>query len=235
MADTDVLKIPRHIAIIMDGNGRWAKKKHMPRTYGHAQGAKVLEQTLENCDELGVKYLTVYAFSTENWARPLEEVQVIMNLFKQYLINNIEKCMKNNVRCMVIGDRSKLNPDIIDAIDKMESTTRNNTGITLIVAINYGGRDDILRGIRHILYKGISADEIDENMISGFLDTAGIPDPDLLIRTSGEQRISNFLLWQLAYSEFYFTDIYWPDFNMEELLKAIRYYTSRDRRYGKIK
>ena len=239
MADITELKIPNHIAIIMDGNGRWAKKKHMPRTYGHAQGAKVLEQTLENCDDLGVKYLTVYAFSTENWARPLEEVQVIMSLFKQYLINNIEKCMKNNVRCMIIGDRSRLNPDIIDAINKMESTTRNNTGITLIVAINYGGRDEILRGIRQVYKnageKGISVEDINENMLSDCLDTAGIPDPDLLIRTSGEQRISNFLLWQLAYAEFYFTDIYWPDFDMDELIKAIRYYTSRDRRFGKIK
>ena len=239
MIDLTGLKIPRHIAIIMDGNGRWAKKKHMPRTYGHAQGAKVLEQTLENCDDLGVKYLTVYAFSTENWARPFEEIQVIMNLFRQYLINSVEKCMKNNVKCMVIGDRRKLSPDIIDAINNLEDKTKDNTGITFIVAINYGGRDELCRGIKHLLKdaedKDISPDDINDELIEGYLDTAGIPDPDLLIRTSGEQRISNFLLWQLAYSEFYFTETPWPDFDMEELLNAIRQYTARDRRYGKIK
>ena len=238
-ADVDSLKIPRHIAIIMDGNGRWAKKRHRPRTYGHAKGARVLEDTLENCDALGVDYLTVYAFSTENWARPFEEVQVIMNLFRQYLVNSVEKCMKNNVRCFVIGERSKLSEDIIQAINNLEDTTRNNTGITFIIAINYGSRDEIVRSFRKLSEKvkngDIDAEDITAQDISGCLDTAGVPDPDLLIRTSGEERLSNFLLWQLAYAEFYFTDALWPEFDIHELIKAIRVYTSRDRRYGQVK
>ena len=237
--DTRNLKIPNHVAIIMDGNGRWAKKKHMPRTYGHAQGARVLEQTLENCDALGIRYLTVYAFPTENWARPLEDVQVIMNLFRKYLVNSVEKCMKNNVRCRVIGERSKLSPDIADAIRNLEEKTASNTGITFIIAINYGGRDELLRAVRRIGSDVKSGDidpaSITEDMISRNLDTSEFPDPDLLIRTSGEERLSNFLLWQLAYAEFYFTDTPWPDFDMEELLKAIRVYTSRDRRYGNVR
>lgn len=233
------LKIPQHVAIIMDGNGRWAKKKHMPRTFGHAQGARVLEQTLEDCDDLGVKYLTVYAFSTENWARPYEEVQVIMNLFRDYLISAVDKCNRNNVRCMVIGERSKLDEDIIAAINNLEEKTRNNTGITFIVAINYGARDEITRGVREIaesIRKGeIDPADISEDLITAHLDTRDIPDPDLLIRTSGEERLSNFLMWQLAYTEFYFTDIPWPDFDKEELIKAIEKYSSRDRRYGNVK
>ncbi|MCQ2529790.1 MAG: isoprenyl transferase [Lachnospiraceae bacterium] len=233
------LKIPEHVAIIMDGNGRWAKKRHMPRTYGHAQGAKVLEQTLEDADSLGIKYLTVYAFSTENWARPLEEVQVIMNLFRDYLISAVEKCNRNNVRCRVIGERSKLDPDIIDAINNLEEKTKNNTGITFIVAINYGSRDEITRGVKKLAEKvkegSLSPEEIDGELISGSLDTADFPDPDLLIRTSGEERLSNFLMWQLAYTEFYFTEVPWPDFNKNELLKAIEKYSGRDRRYGNVK
>lgn len=233
------LKIPNHVAIIMDGNGRWAKKKHMPRTYGHAQGAKVLEQTLEDADDLGVKFFTVYAFSTENWARPFEEVQVIMNLFRDYLISAVDKCNRNNVRCMVIGERSRLDSDIIDAINNLEEKTKDNTGITFIVAINYGSRDEITRGVREIaqdIKNGvINPEDIDDEMITEHLDTRGIPDPDLLIRTSGEERLSNFLMWQLAYSEFYFTDVPWPDFNKEELIKAFEVYTMRDRRYGNIK
>jgi len=237
--DTSKLKIPRHVAIIMDGNGRWAKKRHMPRTYGHAQGAKVLEETLENCDKLGVKYLTVYAFSTENWARPLEEVQVIMNLFRQYLVNSIEKCMRNNVRCVVIGERSRLSPDIAQAVKNLENATKDNTGITFIIAINYGSRDELCRGVRklcrEVMEGNMKPEDISEDDIAGHLDTADFPDPDLLIRTSGEIRLSNFLMWQLAYAEFYFTDAYWPDFNMDELIKAISNYTARDRRYGKVK
>ncbi|MBO4834781.1 MAG: isoprenyl transferase [Lachnospiraceae bacterium] len=233
------LKIPQHVAIIMDGNGRWAKKKHMPRTFGHAQGARVLEQTLEDCDDLGIKYLTVYAFSTENWARPYEEVQVIMNLFRDYLISAVEKCNRNNVRCMVIGERSKLDEDIIAAINNLENETRNNTGITFIVAINYGARDEITRGVREIAESvrngEIDPADISEELITAHLDTRDIPDPDLLIRTSGEERLSNFLMWQLAYTEFYFTDIPWPDFNKEELIKAIEKYSGRDRRYGNVK
>ena len=236
--DLTGLKIPQHVAIIMDGNGRWAKQRHMPRTYGHAKGAKVLEQTLEDCDSLGVKYLTVYAFSTENWSRPLQEIQVIMNLFRDYLVSAVDKCMRNNVRCMVIGDRTRLSPDIIESINNLENATKDNTGITFIVAINYGGRDDLARAVKKItadVQAGkMGPEDITEQVISDTLDTRGIPDPDLLIRTSGEQRLSNFLMWQLAYSEFYFADVHWPDFNKDELIKAFEKYSSRERRYGNI-
>ena len=238
MTDLSQLKIPRHIAIIMDGNGRWAKKKHRPRTFGHKRGAEVVEQILEDCNDLGVQYLTVYAFSTENWARPLEEVKVIMGLFKQYLTTSIEKCNRNNVRGYVIGERSRLNPDLIEAIENFENKTSQNTGIRFIVAINYGSRDEILRGVRQLAQDAVSGSlnpsQISEETISGYLDTADFPDPDLLIRTSGEERLSNFLMWQLAYAEFYFTDVLWPDFNKEELQKAIAYYNGRDRRYGGV-
>ena len=237
--DLNELKIPEHVAIIMDGNGRWAKKRHMPRTYGHAQGAKVLEQTLEDCDDLGIKYLTVYAFSTENWARPFEEVQVIMNLFRDYLKSAVDKCNRNNVRCMVIGERSRLSPDIIESVNNLEEATKDNTGITFIVAINYGSRDEIIRAVNKVAAEvkdgTVNPGEITPELFEAHLDTAGIPDPDLLIRTSGEERLSNFLLWQLAYTEFYFTDTAWPDFNKDELIKAIEKYSSRDRRYGKVK
>jgi len=241
MADHDLtgLKIPQHVAIIMDGNGRWAKARHKPRTFGHARGAKVLEQTLEDCDSLGIRYLTVYAFSTENWSRPLQEIQVIMKLFREYLISAVDKCMRNNVRCMVIGDRTRLSPDIIESIDNLEKATRDNTGITFIVAINYGGRNDITRAVRKIAHEAaegkISPEDITEKTITGELDTAGIPDPDLLIRTSGEERLSNFLMWQLAYTEFYFAQVHWPDFNKDELIKAIEKYSGRDRRFGGVK
>ena len=230
------LKIPQHIAIIMDGNGRWAKKRHRPRTYGHTKGAEVLEQILRDCDDLGVKYLTVYAFSTENWARPYEEVRVIMNLFRKYLISSVEKCARNNVRARIIGDRGKLSPDIVDAIRQLEESTKNNTGITFQIAMNYGSRDEITRAVRALVEdeKAGKIDKIDEETIEQYLDTADSPDPDLLIRTSGEERLSNFLMWQLAYTEFYFTDVLWPDFDKTELLKAIEKYSSRDRRYGKV-
>lgn len=233
------LKIPNHIAIIMDGNGRWAKERHRPRTYGHAKGAKVLEQTLEDADALGVKYFTVYAFSTENWARPYEEVKVIMGLFKEYLVNSLAKCMKNNVRARIIGEKSKFSPDIIEAMNNLENTTRNNTGIQFQIAMNYGSRDEILRATRSLAQDvkdgKLDPSDIDEACFISRLDTADIPDPDLLIRTSGEERLSNFLMWQLAYAEFYFTDVLWPDFNQKELIKAIEKYSSRDRRYGKLK
>ena len=235
----DELKIPQHVAIIMDGNGRWAKQRHKPRTYGHAQGAKTLEQILEDCDDLGIRYLTVYAFSTENWSRPLQEIQIIMKLFKEYLDSAIEKCTKNNVRCMVIGERSRLNPDLIESVNNLEEATKNNNGITFIVAINYGGRDDITRAVRKIAGRvsdgDLKAEDITADLITDSLDTRGIPDPDLLIRTSGEERLSNFLMWQLAYTEFYFADVHWPDFNKDELIKAIEKYSGRDRRYGGVK
>ncbi len=235
---SEELKIPQSVAIIMDGNGRWAKKRHMPRTYGHKVGADVLEQILEDADNIGIKYLTVYAFSTENWARPLEEVKVIMNLFRDYLNNSVDKCNKNNVRCKIIGERSRLAPDIVEAIINLEEKTKQNTGITFVIAINYGSRDEIIRSAKKIAIDAkegkINPDDITEESFSSFLDTKDIPDPDLLIRTSGEERLSNFLMWQLAYTEFYFTDVAWPDFNKEELLKAIEKYSNRDRRYGGV-
>ena len=213
------LKVPAHIAIIMDGNGRWAKKRGMPRTFGHSQGAKVVEQILEDADHIGVKYLTVYAFSTENWSRPQTEVKALMNLLRRYMKTSLAKCAKNNVRVRVIGDKSMLDQDLQDSIADLERDTAANTGIGFQIAINYGGRDEIVRAVRRAAEKGLLNDpgRIDESLLNDCLDTAGIPDPDLLIRTCGEQRISNFLLWQLAYSEMYFTDKSWPEFDREEL------------------
>ena len=228
------LKVPAHIAIIMDGNGRWAKKRGMPRTFGHSQGTKVVEQILEDADHIGVKYLTVYAFSTENWSRPQTEVKALMNLLRRYMKTSLAKCAKNNVRVRVIGDKSMLDQDLQDSIADLERDTAANTGIGFQIAINYGGRDEIVRAVRRAAEKGLLNDpgRIDESLLNDCLDTAGIPDPDLLIRTCGEQRICNFLLWQLAYSEMYFTDKSWPEFDREELLKAIDAFNHRERRYG---
>ena len=227
-------KIPTHVAIIMDGNGRWAKERGMPRTFGHSQGAKVVEQILEDADHLGDRYLTVYAFSTENWSRPAPEVKALMNLLRRYMKSSLAKCAKNNVRVRVIGDKSMLEKDLQDSIATLERETASNTGIGFQIAINYGGRDEIVRAVRQAARKGLlnDPDGIDEGLLSDCMDTAGIPDPDLLIRTCGEQRISNFLLWQLAYSEFYFTPKAWPDFDKDELIKAIEAYNHRERRYG---
>ncbi len=228
------IRIPAHVAIIMDGNGRWARKRGMPRTYGHSQGAKVVEQILEDADDLGIRYLTVYAFSTENWSRPAAEVKTLMNLLRRYMKSSLAKCTKNNVRVRVIGDKSMLAEDLQQAIADLEEGTAANTGIGFQIAINYGGRDEIVRAMRRAARRGLLSDpdKIDETVLGDCLDTAGIPDPDLLIRTCGEQRISNFLLWQLAYSEFYFTDKAWPDFDRAELEKAIDAYNHRERRYG---
>ena len=232
-------KIPRHVAFILDGNGRWAKAKGMPRNYGHVQGAKAVEQMLFDAGELGIEYVTVYAFSTENWNRPETEVSALMALFKKYLKSEIKTCMKNNVRSRVIGDKTRLPGDVLKVVEELEETTKDNTGLTFNIAINYGSRDEITRAVRKIASKvesgEISASDIDEQMINDNLDTGSIPDPDLLIRTCGEQRLSNYLLWQLAYTEFYFTDICWPDFNKEELEKAIDSYNHRTRRFGGLK
>lgn len=228
--------VPQHVAIIMDGNGRWAKKRGLPRTAGHYQGAKVVEQILYDADAMGIKYLTVYAFSTENWSRPQSEVKTLMNLLRTYMRTSLQKCAKNNVRIRVLGDRSKLDEDLIEAIDDLERDTKNNTGLQFQIAINYGGRDDIRRGVMKIAEKVRSGEldpaSITEKTVSENLDTADIPDPDLLIRTSGELRISNFLIWQCAYTEYYFTDVLWPDFNKEELQKAVDAYMHRERRMG---
>lgn len=233
------LNIPAHVAIILDGNGRWAKKKHMPRTYGHVQGSKVVEDMLTVVDDIGVKYLTVYAFSTENWKRAPEEVSTLMKILKSYLKDSIKKCMKNNVKCRVIGKKDNMSDDIIERIEALEEATKNNTGLNFTIAINYGGRDEIVRAVRRIgediKNNRILPVDIDEKMISDYLDTKEIPDPDLLIRTSGEERLSNFLPWQLAYTEFYFTPVLWPDFNEEELIKAFEKYNKRERRFGGVK
>lgn len=235
----EVLNIPEHVAVIMDGNGRWAKKRLMPRTYGHSVGAKAIEAACENCDELGIKYLTVYAFSTENWKRSVEEVSTIMNIFRKYLVDSIERSNRNNMRVRIIGKREGLPEDIVKKIEDLEKATAGNTGLQFTVAINYGGRDELVRAAKNIAkdYKDgiITEADITEDLMSRYLDTREITDPDLLIRTSGELRTSNFLPWQIAYSEFYFTDCMWPDFDMNELVKAVIYYTGRDRRYGGVK
>ena len=232
-------KVPAHVAIILDGNGRWAKKRGLPRSMGHREGCKVVEQTVEDAAKLGIRYLTVYAFSTENWKRSAEEVGTLMQLFRYYMKRLLKVAKANNVRVCMIGERSRFDNDIIEGINRLEEETRNNTQMTFTIAVNYGSRDEITRAVRHMLkdcQTGIlSPDQVSEETISGYLDTREIPDPDLLIRTSGEERLSNFLLWQLAYAEFYFTDVLWPDFNKAELEKAIEKYNSRDRRFGGVK
>ncbi|NLK27329.1 MAG: isoprenyl transferase [Clostridiales bacterium] len=237
MQDTEY-KIPNHVAIILDGNGRWAKKRNMPRNYGHSQGSKAVEKICEDAYKIGVKYLTVYAFSTENWKRPKEEVDALMMLLRNYLKTSIKTSKKNNMRVRIIGDTSVLSEDIQKSIKELEEASKDNTGLNFQVAINYGSRDEIVRAMKaisqDIRLNQIKVDDINEQLIDKYLDTRGIPDPDLLIRTSGEIRLSNFLLWQLAYTEFYFTDVLWPDFNKEELLKAIEYYNSRTRKFGAI-
>jgi undecaprenyl diphosphate synthase len=232
------INIPQHVAIILDGNGRWAKKKKMPRNYGHAQGSKNVEKICEEAYHLGVKYLTVYAFSTENWSRPKDEVDALMKLLRTYMKDCLKTSSKNNMKVRVIGDKSNLSEDIKTSIEELERASAENTGLNFQVALNYGGRDELIRTCRKLAMdfkeNKISLDNIDEIRFAEYLDTKGIPDPDLLIRTSGEQRISNFLLWQLAYTEFYFTDILWPDFNKDELIKAMEYYSNRNRRFGAI-
>ncbi|NLK73752.1 MAG: isoprenyl transferase [Clostridiales bacterium] len=237
MKEKDLI-IPNHVAIILDGNGRWAKKRMMPRNYGHTQGSKVVEKICEDAYEIGIKYLTVYAFSTENWKRPKEEVDALMKLLRNYLKTSIKTSEKNNIRVRILGDKSGLSEDIKESIAKLENASKNNTGLNFQVAINYGSRNEIIRAIKSIskdvLENRLALNQIDENIIMQYLDTSDIPDPDLLIRTSGEQRLSNFLLWQMAYTEFYFTDVLWPDFNKKELLRAVEYYNSRTRNFGAI-
>lgn len=233
------MNIPNHVAIILDGNGRWAKAKGMPRNYGHVQGAKTVEVICEEAYKMGIEYLTVYAFSTENWNRPADEVEALMKLLRNYMKTCLKTAAKNNMCVRVIGDKTRLDEDIRRRIEELEAATKNNTGLHFQIALNYGGRDEIRRAVAKIAGKvkagELSADQITEEVISDSLDTAGIPEPDLLIRTCNEQRISNFLLWQLAYTEFYFTPVAWPDFSKEELEKAVAAYNRRDRRYGLVK
>ena len=233
------LKIPAHVALILDGNGRWAKKRGLPRQLGHKKGCETLEQVVEDAARLGIRYLTVYGFSTENWKRPEEEVGALMQLFRFYMVRLLKVASANNVRVKMIGDRTRFDQDIIDGINRLESETKNNTGLTFVIAVNYGGRDEITRAMKKLAADCAAGkqdpEEITEQVVASYLDTAGMPDPDLLIRTSGEIRLSNYLLWQLAYTEIYVTDCLWPDFDQEELEKAIMAYNRRDRRYGGVK
>lgn len=233
------MNIPKHVAIILDGNGRWAKKRGMPRNYGHTAGAKNVEPVCQAADELGIKYLTLYAFSTENWNRPSGEVEALMKLLESYLKNCIKTAEKNHMRVRVIGDITRLSSGFQKKIHDLEEASKGHDGLNLTIAINYGSRDEMLRAMRRIAAEckegKLSVDEIDEARFSSYLDTWDLPDPDLLIRTSGEQRLSNYLLWQLAYSEFYFADVPWPDFHKKELELAIEAYNKRDRRYGALK
>lgn len=233
------MNIPNHVAIILDGNGRWAKSKGMPRNYGHAQGSKNVEVICEEAYKMGIQYLTVYAFSTENWKRSQSEVDALMKLLRNYMKTCIKTAQKNRMCVKVIGDITRLDEDIRTRILELEEATKDNDGLHFQIAINYGGRDELRRGVMKLaedVKQGkLQLEAVTEETIAGYLDTKGIPDPDLLIRTSGELRLSNFLLWQLAYSEFYFTDVHWPDFSKEELEKAVAYYNKRERRYGGVK
>ena len=232
------MNVPQHIAIILDGNGRWAKAKGMPRNYGHAQGSKNVEKICEEAWRLGIKYLTVYAFSTENWSRPENEVAALMKLLRNYMKTCLKTAAKNDMKIRVIGDIEPLDDDIKSRIRELEAATTDNGGLNFTIALNYGSRDELTRAAQKMAKDcaegKIKAEEIDESVFETYLDTHGIPDPDMMIRTSGEQRLSNYLLWQLAYSEFYFTDVPWPDFTKEELVKAIEEYNHRHRRFGKV-
>lgn len=232
------MNVPQHIAIILDGNGRWAKAKGMPRNYGHAQGSKNVEKICEEAWRMGIKYLTVYAFSTENWSRPENEVAALMKLLRNYMKTCLKTAAKNDMKIRVIGDIEPLDDDIKSRIRELEAATTDNGGLNFTIALNYGSRDELTRAAQKIAKDcaegKIKAEEIDESVFETYLDTHGIPDPDMMIRTSGEQRLSNYLLWQLAYSEFYFTDVPWPDFTKEELVKAIEEYNHRHRRFGKV-
>ena len=225
--------LPTHIAIIMDGNGRWAKKRSLPRSAGHVAGAKTFKDIARYCNKIGLKYLTVYAFSTENWKRPKEEVDGIMNLLRDYL-KDAENFKSDNIKVNFIGNREVLAEDIKELMRKDEEGSADATGLTLNIAINYGGKDEITRAVREIVKEGIPAEEITEEVISNHLYTAGMPDPDFIIRPSGEYRLSNYLIWQSAYAEYWFSDILWPDFKPKHLEKAIDEYNHRHRRFGGI-
>lgn len=232
------LNVPAHVALILDGNGRWAKKRGLPRQMGHKKGCETVEQIVEDAARLGVRYLTVYGFSTENWKRPEEEVGALMQLFRYYTKRLLKIAVENNIRVKMIGERSRFAADIVEGINRLEESTRDNTGLTFVIAVNYGSRDEITRAVRKIMADvkdgRLKEEQMTEAVFASYLDTKDIPDPDLLIRTSGELRLSNYLLWQLAYSELYVTDCLWPDFSREELLEAIRQYNKRERRFGGV-
>ncbi len=236
LSELDHRKIPQHVAIIMDGNGRWAKKRGLPRSAGHLAGVKTVRRIVETSSNIGVKFLTMYAFSTENWKRPKDEVSTIMSLFKIYLKKEISTFNKNDVRLNVIGNTGDLSDGLQKIMDNALEKTSANKGLTFTLAINYGSREEITNAVKNIVNdveKGIISRDINESIISRYLYTSDLPDPDLLIRTSGEMRISNFLLWQLSYSEIWVTDTYWPDFEQTEYIKAILDYQNRQRRFGK--
>lgn len=230
------LNVPKHIAIIMDGNRRWAKKRNLPGKAGHKFGVDAVQRTVDNCLELGVRYLTLYAFSTENWSRSEDEVKTLMSLLKYYLEKEISEVADKDVQVRFIGDRNKLEPKIIKLMEKLEEQTKNNSSLQLNIALNYGGRQEILDStkniIKDVVEKKINIEDLTIDNFGGYLYTKDTPDPDLMIRTSGEYRTSNFLIWQLAYSEFVFLETYWPDFDKEHLVAAIKEYNNRDRRYG---
>jgi len=230
---TEQRLLPKHIAIIMDGNGRWAKKRKMPRSAGHVAGAKTFKDIARYCNKIGLEYLTVYAFSTENWKRPKEEVQGIMNLLRDYL-KDAENFKHENIRVRFIGNLEPLDDDIKALISKNEKGSENATGLNLNIAINYGGRDEITNAVKKIVKSGIKEGEIDEQMISDHLYTAGMPDPDFIIRPSGEYRLSNYLIWQSAYAEYWFSDVLWPDFTSRHLEQAIEDFNKRNRRFGGV-
>ena len=230
--------IPKHVAIILDGNGRWAKKRGLPRSMGHKEGCKVVEQTVEDAARLGIEYLTVYGFSTENWKRDAEEVNALMTLFRFYIKRLLDIAKENNVRVRMIGDRTRFDQDIIDGLYTLENETAMNTGLTFVIAVNYGARDELRRAMKKMAEE-VQAGELDpenitEATVNAHLDTAGMPDPDLLIRTGSELRLSNYLLWQCAYTELYVTDVLWPDFNKDELVRAISEFNKRERRFGGV-
>ena len=233
------MNVPKHVAIILDGNGRWARSKGMPRNYGHAQGSKNVERICEEAWRMGIKYLTVYAFSTENWQRPKSEVDALMKLLRNYMKTCLKTAENNDMKIRVIGDIHPLDEDIKKRILELEEASRNNGGLNFTIALNYGSRDEMIRAVKRLAQdcvdQKVKPEDIDEKLYAAYLDTRELPDPDLLIRTSGELRLSNYLLWQLAYSEFYFTDVPWPDFTKEELIRAIEHYNSRERRFGGIK
>ena len=230
---TDTVRvIPTHIAVIMDGNGRWAKKRGLPRNAGHAAGSKTFKEVARYCNKIGVKYLTAYAFSTENWKRPPEEVEGIMNILRDYLKDS-KNYVKENIKLGFIGDRSALDEDIRELMRQAEEDSKNATGLKCYLAINYGGRDEIVHAVKNIINSGVSAGEVTSELISSNLYT-DYPDPDLIIRPSGELRLSNYLVWQSAYSEFWFTDTLWPDFNGKHIEQAIDAYNKRERRFGGV-
>jgi len=238
LAEVDMEHLPEHIGVIMDGNGRWAKRRGLPRSAGHQAGADTLKKIVTECNKMGIKYITVYAFSTENWKRPKDEVDFLMNLLLNYLRDSERTLAKENVKIRAIGGREALSEEIREQIKKTEKFTENNTGIVMNIALNYGSREELVNAAKSLAKKvksgELSADDIDEDMISSELYTGGQPDPDLIIRTSNELRLSNFLMWQSAYSELYFTKTLWPDFSVKDLYDAIIEYQSRNRRYGGV-